>query len=515
MCALRRRGGLRRARRRARLLRGLRGLADDVPALPDLADLALEALEGAGPVPLAPLPRRHVRPAGERPVRPSQRRSGLLLVGVRRRRSGRAGGKRRPGRAHRWPLRRRRLGADARSDRSGGRARRRRDRAVRAQAGAVAPELPPVPIGRAARHGRGLGEVQPALLAPRLPRLPRVLLRPADPRAALDEADRGLRPVGARGRGGVADPRGRGGAHALGERGGRPRDVRACALPRARDPRRPRQLPDARACERGRRADRWHARDHGGRRSPPASATSGAGERPAEGLRRLGRAAGAEGEDLDAGAQPAAARALRLVADRARARPARRRDRQGAAEAAPRPRDRLARPAPGDSSPRGRGGADPPGERAARKRVGAYRERVGRARPACLPGDQADGRDPRRQLHALPRPRARGELRPLDRRRGLGGRLLPAREPRAQVGRLRLADRLRRLAADGGRRRARDVPDHRLQRRDDRAHRPLPQDPRPGGIRRQPRRRRPQLVRATASRGSATGPSSTTTSPAT
>ena len=74
--------------------------------------------------------------------------------------------------------------------------------------------------------------------------------------------------------------------------------------------------------------------------------------------------------------------------------------------------------------------------------------------------------------------RERG-LRPVDRRRGLGARLLPAREPGAEVGRLRLADRLRRLAADARRRRPRSVPDRRLQRRDDRADRPLPAGPRP------------------------------------
>ena len=99
--------------------------------------------------------------------------------------------------------------------------------------------------------------------------------------------------------------------------------------------------------------------------------------------------------------------------------------------------------------------------------------RVGRARPALLPGVAADGRDPARELHGLPRPRARRALRPLDRRRGVGARLLPAREPGAEARRLRLADRLRRLAADARRRRARGVPDRRLQRRDDRAHRAL------------------------------------------
>ena len=55
-----------------------------------------------------------------------------------------------------------------------------------------------VRLGRRARHRRGLGEVQQALLAARLPRLPRVLLLPHLHGAALDEADRGLRRLGAR-----------------------------------------------------------------------------------------------------------------------------------------------------------------------------------------------------------------------------------------------------------------------------------------------------------------------------
>ena len=124
-----------------------------------------------------------------------------------------------------------------------------------------------------------------------------------------------------------------------------------------------------------------------------------------------------------------------------------------------------------------------------------HRVRVRRARSALLPGDPADGRDPARELHGLPRPRPRGAVRPLDRRRGLGARLLPAREPRAEAGRVRLADRLRRLAADGRRRRAGGVPDRRLQRRDDRAHRALPARPRPRDLRRQPRRHRARRLR--------------------
>ena len=71
-------------------------------------------------------------------------------------------------------------------------------------------------------------------------------------------------------------------------------------------------------------------------------------------------------------------------------------------------------------------------------------------------------------FHDLVRERA---LRPLDRRRGLGARLLPARAPAREARPLCLADRLRRLAADGGRRAGRGAADRRLQRGDGRAHR--------------------------------------------
>ena len=98
-----------------------------------------------------------------------------------------------------------------------------------------------------------------------------------------------------------------------------------------------------------------------------------------------------------------------------------------------------------------------PASALARQRVAPHRERVGRARPALLPGDPADGRDPARELHGLPRSRARRAVRPVDRRRGVGARLLPPREPGAEARGIRLADRLRRLAADARRRRARGV----------------------------------------------------------
>ena len=111
-------------------------------------------------------------------------------------------------------------------------------------------------------------------------------------------------------------------------------------------------------------------------------------------------------------------------------------------------------------------------------------------------------------------------VRPLDRRRGLGGRLLPAREPGAQDRAVRLADRLRRRAADARGRRARGVPRRRLQRADGRARRAPPAPARPLDLHRRPRRHRgraarpgpagdPRLDAASTSRSPATSPAST------
>ena len=77
----------------------------------------------------------------------------------------------------------------------------------------------------------------------------------------------------------------------------------------------------------------------------------------------------------------------------------------GAAQAAPRPRGRLARPAPGHRGARGGRRAGPPGVGVPGQRVGAHRARGRRARPARVPGDPRDGRDPRQQLHGLRRGR--------------------------------------------------------------------------------------------------------------
>ena len=117
------------------------------------------------------------------------------------------------------------------------------------------------------------------------------------------------------------------------------------------------------------------------------------------------------------------------------------------------------------------GRAHPPGQCRARPRGGSRRRRGRRARAERLPDAAPAGRDLLRELHGLPRRRARRALRPLDRRRGLGGRLLPAREPGAEDRALRLAHRLRRHAADARGRRARGVPRGRPQRADGRARR--------------------------------------------
>ena len=151
--------------------------------------------------------------------------------------------------------------------------------------------------------------------------------------------------------------------------------------------------------------------------------------------------------DLDPRPAPAQAGPVPVLAHRARPRPPRPGHRPRAAPPGPGPGDRLARPGPGHPGPGGRGRAHPPGQRLAGERVGPHRVRVGRARPARLPGHPEDGRDPGRQLHGLPRRRPRAALRPVGRGRGLGAGLLPAREPRGEAGRLRVADRLRRLAA--------------------------------------------------------------------
>ena len=230
----------------------------------------------------------------------------------------------------------------------------------------------------------------------------------------------------------------------------------------ARDPRRQRRRSPASAGGRAGAGHRREARHARGRRAPADGARPREGQPAAARLHLRAAAAGA----LAAGRRPRQARAVRVIADRPRARAPGRGDRPRAAPPASRSGDRLARTGPGHARARGRGRAHPPRERGAGKRVVPHPVRGVRAGPAGVRGVPADGRDPRRELHALCRRGARAGVRPVDRRRGVGGRLLPAREPRAEVSRLRVVDRLRRLAADARGRRARGAARDRLQRRD-------------------------------------------------
>ena len=326
-------------------------------------------------------------------------------------------------------------------------ARRRLHRA-RACRSASARRRAPSIRRRGARHRRGMGQVQPPLLAARLPRLPRVLLpqifsEPHSTKPIEDCVGWGTRPTAETL---VATRDARAG---LSTRG----DARACAarpVPRASSTATEDGILRSRTASRSprRRAEARHGRR---RRPQPARARPGRVNRLLRDFTsRPAPTAGA----LDAreGAAPAAG-ALHLVADRPRSRAARRRDRRRVAHACTRtcrstgsrsPRSRrCSRPAASASTLRAR--SSPASRRTS--------PRESRARPARVPSVPADGRDPRQQLHGLRRRRPRRALRPVDRRRGLGPRLLPAREPGAQARAVRVDDRLRRLAADARRRR--------------------------------------------------------------
>jgi pimeloyl-ACP methyl ester carboxylesterase len=147
-------------------------------------------------------------------------------------------------------------------------------------------------------------EVERPLLAAGLSRLPRVLLLRAASGAPLDQAHRGLCPVGPGRQRRGAGLLGRGGAAAVCEPGGGPRAVPPRSLPGAGRPRRARRLPATRARRRRGRADRWDAGRARGRGASPAGAPSREAQPAPARVRGLGRAAAAEGEDVDAGAEP-------------------------------------------------------------------------------------------------------------------------------------------------------------------------------------------------------------------
>ena len=174
-------------------------------------------------------------------------------------------------------------------------------------------------------------------------------------------------------------------------------------------------------------------------------------------------------------------------------------DRRRAAQAPPGPRDRLARPAPGHRGPRDARRADPPAERRARVA----------SRPTSRPSR------PSHDLNAFQAIRRMDEI--------LVANFMVFHDA-VEEGEYDLVigdeawdvdhflhenPELKRTAfawmtdfvgwlpmPDG--RRARGVPHGRLQRRDDRARRALPADPRPGDLRRRARRHRARRLRAGA-----------------
>ena len=326
----------------------------------DVVDHPLAPLEDADPVPRAPLPRRHVRRARQRPLRPAARAGRVPRGGVRRRRA-RGDGRDR----HR--ARRAGLAVARARERSLLLAAEHPERVEKLVF--IAPALPLPPVVAAAQRAtsfeeprdeyEGWGEVEPPLLARALRGLPRVLL--------LADASRSRTR-----RSSVEDAVGWGletDAETL---------VATQLAPRLQDEDGVRELLARVDCpvlvihgdgrRRHARASRCAARGARGRRArrarglgpPPARARPGQGQPAAARLRR----AAAPADALGARQVAAQARALRLLADRARPRAARRRDRRRAAQAPSRPRDRLARAAPGHRRARGARRADPPGERA-------------------------------------------------------------------------------------------------------------------------------------------------------
>src|SRR5262249_52043265 len=160
-----------------------------------------------------------------------------------------------------------------------------------------------------------------------LPRVDRVLLRPAVAGAAFDQATRGRGCVGARNRSRGDDRRTRGARRAGWRRGGGVGTATAAHSAGARAPRNRRPVPTAGArasCSGAERRRVGRARRVG---TSPARARSGDGEPAGSRLRRRDDGRRGAHESLVTRSQPTEASALPVIADRTRARPARRRDR--------------------------------------------------------------------------------------------------------------------------------------------------------------------------------------------
>ena len=269
--------GLRRTLRRTQLLRGLRGRRADDPAPAHLVAHPFAPLEGADPLPGAPLPGRHLRRAGKRPLRPPARRRGLRRPGVRGRRARRHGCHRQPTARCWWPCPAARTGPRSwpPTIRSGSTAWSTSPPAVAPRRASA--ERAAFGLSRAGHRG-WLGEVQPSLLAAGLPRLPRVLLQKGLDRAALHQADRGLRRLGPRHRPGDADrrptPRGASSSKSSAR-------SRRGSVPGARNPRRRGCRSAARPGGRFAEEIGGELVDPGGLRTLPARPRPGEGQPPA------------------------------------------------------------------------------------------------------------------------------------------------------------------------------------------------------------------------------------------
>ena len=249
-----------------------------------------------------------------------------------------------------------------------------------------------------ARHLRGLGEVQPPLLAARTTATSSSsssaeMLH----RAALDQADRGLRRLGARDDAGDAGRDTTVGDSAAPTRGRVEALLRAVALPgagasTATDD----AIARSRVGERAGRADRRRRSSllEGAGHGPPARDPVRVNLLMREFVDRV---AGAAGRDAGRAAARAPQRALYVSSPIGLGHA--RRDLAIADELRrlrARPRDRLARPAPGhDACCEARGERVHPASAELASECGPHRARGRRARPARVPGAPADGRDPR------------------------------------------------------------------------------------------------------------------------
>ena len=329
-------------------------------------DHPLAPVEDADSLPGPTLPGGHLRRSRKRAIGPPDRGNRVRRDGVRGRRPRRAGCDGHRSRDHRRLLHGSPAGAPAGRGAPGARGRSSLHRSGLPRRWQTPHRAPRPSVDRAPRHRRGLGEVQQALLAARLPGLPRVLLlevfiEPHSTKPTEDCVGWGWRRARRR-----SSPRGR---HPVSTRRRCATWPSGCSARFWSSTARTTSHPvAARDCPR--RAHRRAPCPARRVRSRAARARPGEGQPPAAGLRVSAAAVTAMG------ARPVAtqAGAVHLLADRARARPARCRDRDRAAPAASRPRDRLARAEPRDAGARGARRANPSGQRSPRQRVGTHRE---------------------------------------------------------------------------------------------------------------------------------------------